>query len=311
MILAVALAWALPGLGSKQGPLHPDIVNKLGVALIFFFNGTALSFASLKEGALRWPLHLLIQSATFVFFPLVGLGLLALSGGFISPPLALGFFFLCALPSTVSSSVALTSAAGGNVPVAIFNATLSSLLGVVLTPLWMSWHLQSQGAHSLALGKAILDLCLWLILPLVLGQLARPWLADWSKRNKKRIHLLDRGTILFIIYTSFCDSIAQGTWSGHGLSTLGIALGGGLLLFCLVSLSLALACRVFKFPLQDRVAAIFCGSKKTIASGVPMARLLFGSDPRLGLILLPLLIYHPMQLVICGVLANRWARRTT
>jgi sodium/bile acid cotransporter 7 len=309
MVAAVGLAWAYPQLGAKDGPLHPDFVNKAGVALIFFLNGAALSFASLKAGALRWPLHLLVQSATYLLFPLLGLGLLMLAGGLISPALALGFFFLCALPSTVSSSVAMTSAARGNVPAAVFNATLSSLLGVFLTPLWIGWMVNSQGAHTVSLGKVILDLVLWLLLPLALGQLSRPFIADWVKRHKAKVFLVDRGTILFIIYTSFCDSILRGVWSGQGVLTVVAALAGGLLLFALVFAILTAACRALRFNDEDRIAAVFCGSKKTIASGVPMAQLIFGSDPRLGLILLPLMIYHPMQLVICGVLAGRWAKR--
>lgn len=309
MIAAVGLAWAYPQLGAKNGPLHPDLVNKAGVALIFFLNGAALAFASLKAGALRWPLHLVVQSATYLLFPLLGLGLLFLAGGLISPALALGFFFLCALPSTVSSSVAMTSAARGNVPAAVFNATLSSILGVFLTPIWIGWMVNSQGAHTISLGKVILDLVIWLILPLVLGQLSRPFIADWVKRHKAKVFLVDRGTILFIIYTSFCDSIMRGVWSGQGVMTVVAALAGGLLIFAIVFAVVTAVCRALKFSDEDRIAAVFCGSKKTIASGVPMAQLIFGSDPRIGLILLPLMIYHPMQLVICGVLAGRWAKR--
>lgn len=309
MVLAVGLAWAFPQLGAKDGPLHPDVVNKLGVALIFFLNGAALSFASLKAGAMRWPLHLVVQSATYLLFPLLGLGLLALTGDWIAPTLGLGFFFLCALPSTVSSSVALTSAARGNVPAAVFNATLSSLLGVFVTPLWIGWMMKTQNAGSLSLGKVIVDLLLWLILPLVLGQLGRPLLADWIKRRKTWVQIVDRGTILFIIFTSFCDSIMRGIWSGQGWSTVLIALVGGVLLFTIVFAIVTAVCKTLKFSPEDRIAAVFCGSKKTIASGVPMAQLIFGGDPRLGIILLPLMIYHPMQLVICGALAGRWSRR--
>lgn len=309
MLGAVGLAWAYPQLGAKNGPLHPDIINKAGVALIFFLNGAALAFASLKSGALRWPLHLIVQGATYLLFPLLGLGLLFLAGGLISPALALGFFFLCALPSTVASSVAMTSAARGNVPAALFNATLSSILGVFLTPIWIGLMANSQGAHTISLGKVIFDLVIWLILPLVLGQLSRPLIADWVKRHKTKVFLVDRGTILFIIYTSFCDSIMRGVWSGQGVITVVAALAGGLLLFTIAFAAVTAACGALKFSDEDRIAAVFCGSKKTIAAGVPMAQLIFGSDPRIGLILLPLMIYHPMQLVICGVLARRWGKR--
>ena len=208
----------------------------------------------------------------------------------------------------MSSSVAITAAARGNVPAAVFNATLSSLLGVFITPLWISWILKT-GGHDTQLGKVILDLVTWLIFPLILGQLSRPWLADWAKRNKKIIHVADRGTILLIIYTSFCDSIARGVWSGQGTRTVVTAVIGSIVLFWVLFLIIEAVCKFLKFNTEDRIAAAFCGSKKTIASGVPMAQLIFGADPHIGLILLPLMIYHPLQLVICGVLAGRWAKR--
>lgn len=308
MIAAVGLAWLFPQAGAKDGWLHPEVLNKLGVALIFFLNGVALSFAALKAGTLRWPLHLVVQTSTFLLFPLAGLGALWLAGGVIPPELHLGFFYLCALPSTVSSSVAMTAAARGNVPAAIFNATLSTLLGVFLTPLWIGWLLKS-GGHGAPLGGVIVDLMLWLLLPLAVGQLARPWLGEWAKRNKKLIHVVDRGTILLIIYTSFCDSIVRGVWSGRGSHAVVAALLGAALLFYLVFFVVEGLCKLLKFDTEDRIAAVFCGSKKSIASGVPMAQLIFAGNPHIGLILLPLLIYHPLQLVICGILAGRWAQR--
>ena len=309
MMVAVALAWIYPHAGAKDGWLHPDLLNKIGVALIFFLNGTGLSFASLRAGTLRWPVHAVIQLSTFLLFPLIGLGVLALTKTWITPSLGMGFFFLCALPSTVSSSVAMTAVAKGNVPVAVFNATLSSLLGVFLTPLWVGWVLKNGSQNSLPMGHVMLDLVICLICPLVAGQLSRPWLAQWAAANKKSIHLIDRGTILMIIYTSFCDSIQRGVWSGQGIGILAITLIGAAGLFFVVFYIVGVVCRLMKFEVEDRIAAIFCGSKKTIASGVPMAQIIFRSNPNLGIILLPLLIYHPMQLVICGVLAGRWGKR--
>lgn len=309
MVVAVVLAWLFPEPGAQGGFLHPELLNKFGVALIFFLHGLALSFTSLKAGTLRWPVHLVVQACTFLLFPLLGLSLMWLVGDWIVPDLRLGFFFLCALPSTVSSSVAMTAAARGNVPIAVFNATLSSLLGVVLTPLWLSAILQSGGV-SLPFGDVVLDLVTWLILPLVLGQLTRPWLGAWAGRNKRMIHVVDRVTILVLIYTSFCDSMQRGVWSEHGLSALAVTLVGTTVIFFAVFTVVRAVCNLLGFPLADRVAAIFCGSKKTLASGVPMAQLIFGANPSLSLILLPIMIYHPLQLVICSVLAGRWARQS-
>jgi solute carrier family 10 (sodium/bile acid cotransporter), member 7 len=308
MAIAVTLAWLFPAPGAHGGWMHPELLNKFGVAVIFFLSGVSLSFAAMKAGALRWPVHVIVQATTFLLFPLLGVVLLWFAGGWISPELNVGFFFLCALPSTVSSSVAMTAAARGNVPAAVFNATLSSLIGVVVTPLWISWRLHA-GGQGIEVGKVIVDLLLWLVLPLVLGQLCRRWLAEWAKRNKKFIQVVDRSTILLIIYTSFCDSIVRGVWSGHGASSVVAAVVGSLILFFIAMWIVEGLCKLAGFPVEDRIATVFCGSKKTIASGVPMAQLIFAADPRLGVILLPLMIYHPMQLVICGVLAGRWAKR--
>ncbi len=304
---AVALAWLFPAPGAAGGWLHPELLTKAGIALIFFLHGLALSFAALKAGTLRWPLHLVVQLGTFVLFPLIGIGLLAALAGRVSPELRWGVFYLCALPSTVSSSVALTAAARGNVPGALFNATLSSVLGVFLTPLWMAWAMRTGGA-TLPLGPVILDLVYWLILPLVVGQLCRPWLAGWAQRNKAGINRADRGTILLLVYTSFCDSFQERIWAGHGWGLLvGVTLGAAAL-FGVVMLVSGGVARALGFSREDRIAAMFCGSKKSMASGVPMAKLLFGAQAGLGVILLPIMIYHPLQLLLCGWLAGRWAR---
>jgi sodium/bile acid cotransporter 7 len=308
MILATLLAWMFPGPGAAGGWLHPELLTKAGVALIFFLHGVALSFAALKAGALNWRLHLLVQSSTFVLFPLLGFATMWVLGGVVPAGLTLGFFYLCALPSTVSSSVALTGAAKGNVAGAVFNATLSSLLGVVLTPLWVGAVLRTSG-QPVALGPVILDLLRWLVLPLALGQLARPWLAAWAVRHKPKINIADRATILVLVYTSFCDSFRQGVWSGNGLSNLLLVVFASGVIFAVAMVATGWAARALGFSREDRIAAMFCGSKKTLASGVPMAKLIFGAHPAIGLILLPIMVYHPLQLLVCGVLAERWAKR--
>jgi solute carrier family 10 (sodium/bile acid cotransporter), member 7 len=308
MVAATLLAWLLPDPGAKGGVLHPELLNKLGVSLIFFLHGLLLSFAALRAGTLLWRLHLVVQLSTYVLCPLCGLAALALIGGALDPSLRLGVFYLCALPSTVSSSVAMTAAARGNVPAAVFNATFSSVLGVFLTPLWVGVVMGASGA-SLPLGRVVLDLCLWLMLPLALGQLSRPLAGAWALRHKSKINVVDRCTILLLVYTSFCDSVKSGVWLGSGLVPLLATLA-----FCVVLLALLLSavnavCKRLGFSTEDRIAAVFCGSKKTLASGVPMARLMFAGQPGLSLILLPIMIYHPLQLVVCGWLAGRLSAR--
>lgn len=303
---AVTLAWLFPEPGAKGGSLHPELINKLGVSLIFFLHGLMLSFEALAAGTRKWRVHLLVQGSTFLMFPLLGLGLLAVAGAHVSSELRTGLFFLCALPSTVSSSVALTAAARGNVAVAVFNATLSSLLGVVLTPLWLSLVL-GTAEHALPFGSVVLDLLLWLVLPLVVGQLARPLLGRLAGAHKARINVVDRLTILLLVYTSFCDSVKGGVWSS-GAQPLAVSALASLLLLGIALGLTWLFGGLFGFEPGERIAALFCGSKKTLASGVPMARLIFGAQPGLALILLPIMIYHPLQLVVGGWLAGRLAR---
>jgi sodium/bile acid cotransporter 7 len=308
MFAVTALAWAFPGPGAAGGWLHPEVLTKAGVALLFFLHGVMLSFAALRAGALNWRLHAFVQTCTFIVFPLLGLALNAGLGDRVAPELKLGLFYLCALPSTVSSSVAMTATARGNVAGAVFNATLSSLIGVVVTPLWIAAVMKTSG-ETQPIGPVIIDLLRWLVLPLVVGQLCRPLLGTWLARHKAGVHLVDRGTILLLVYTSMCDSFRQGVWTGQGAATLTLAFIVCAALFALVMTLTSWAVRGLGFPREDRVAAIFCGSKKTLASGVPMAKLIFAGHPAIGIILLPIMIYHPLQLVVCGVLAERWGRR--
>lgn len=308
LAVAAGLAFMFPGPGAKGGWMQPDLLTKAGVALIFFLNGAGLSFAAMRAGALRWRLHGVVQACTFLVFPVIGFAAFFLLNRLAPGDLGLGFFYLCALPSTVSSSVALTAAAKGNVPAAVFNATLSSLIGVVLTPLWVGVVLKTSG-DALPLGEVLLDLLVWLVLPLVAGQLSRPLTGAWIAAHKALVARIDRGTILILVYTSFCDSVAGGVWSGQGWQALLWTLVGTTVIFFAVMRISDAVSRRLGFSEEDRIAAVFCGSKKTLASGVPMAQLIFGAHPSMGLILLPLMIYHPLQLIICSVLAGRWAKR--
>jgi sodium/bile acid cotransporter 7 len=309
LAVVVVMAWLLPSPGAAGGVLHPEVLNKVGIALVFFLNGLSLPFAALRAGTVLWRLHLVVQLATYGLFPLIGLVLVFVLGhAGLEDNLVLGMFYLCVLPSTVSSSVAMTAAARGNVPAAVFNATLSSLLGVVLTPLWLSAALGATG-QGLPFAKVVLDLLTWLVVPLLVGQLVRPILGAWATRNKKRISLVDRGTVLLLVYTSFCDSFKEGVFLSHGPTALVVTLVVSFVLLTLVLSLTLLAAKAMGFSTEDRIVAVFCGSKKTLASGVPMARLIFGAHPGLSMILLPIMIYHPIQLVVCTWLAGKWARR--
>jgi solute carrier family 10 (sodium/bile acid cotransporter), member 7 len=309
MGLAIILAWLFPEPGAEGGALHPEILTKAAIALVFFLNGALLSFAALKGGVMRWPLHLIIQATTFLLFPLIGGVFLWLAGKWISPDLKIGLFYLCALPSTISSSVAMTAAARGNVPVAIFNAAISSPIGIFITPLWMSLMLSTSGQTLDVIGVFI-DLTLWIVVPLIAGQLARPLIGTWLTANKRWAQIADRGSILLLVYTSFCDSFARNVWGSTSVPVLSLTVAATLGLFFVVLICLWKLCDRAGIDQAARSAVVFCGTKKGLAAGIPMAHLLFAGHPGLGLILLPIMIYHPLQLLICTPLASRWAKET-
>ncbi|WP_163996594.1 bile acid:sodium symporter family protein [Pyxidicoccus caerfyrddinensis] len=308
MILAVVLATLFPDFGRTGGTLHADVVANVGIFLVFLLYGLGLPLANLKAGAMKWRLHLVVQAFTFGVFPLLWLLLNLVAGRWLPPDLMLGFLYLCAVPSTISSSVAMTGLARGNVAAAIFNASLSSLLGVVLTPLLVSLLATTTG-QSLSLGDAILKLAGLLLLPLVIGQLLRPVLGSWFARYRRYTNMFDRVFILVLVYASFCDSVKSGLFTNHGGGVIAVTLGGAALFLSLVLTLSTTVTRWLGFEKEDEIAAVFCGSKKTLASGVPMARLIFGAHPALGLIVLPLMFYHQLQLLVCSVLAERYASR--
>lgn len=303
----VAAAVLLPELGASGGPLHADWIATYGVAGVFFLYGLTLAPERLRQGAANWRVHVTVQLATFVLSPALLLVVLAIWPN-VPEPVATGFFYLAALPSTVSSSVAMTSLARGNVPTAIFNATLSSLLGVFITPILMAWYLSTTGV-DLPLLPVITKVVLLVLLPIGVGQIARHWLEKWANRHIKAIRLADRAIILAIVYNSFSDSMQEGIWTGHD-ATLIIGMSAGVIaLFFVVYGLLQIPCRLLGLDRADTIACLFCGSKKSLATGVPLAKLLFGAVPTLGLIIAPIMLYHFFQLIIVSVLANRFARK--
>lgn len=306
---AIGLAWLAPGPGSPDGWLHPQAITNVAVAVIFFLHGARLSLRALRDGVMNWRLHLLVQAATFVLFPAIGLALFFALRGRLGTDLALGLFYLCAVPSTISSAIILTGVARGNVAGAVFNATLSNLIGVVLTPLWVTAAMRTTGAAQ-PLWPVIVDLVTWLVLPLLAGQVMRRWVGDWLSAHRRGVSGVDRGAILLLVYMAFCASFRRGAWSDYGVGRVALTVFICAALFATVFLLVRASARLAGFNRADEIAAIFCGSKKTLAAGVPMAKLIFGAYPAIGLVLLPLMIYHPLQLVICGVLAQRWANHS-
>jgi len=306
LFAAVALGGLLPQLGRSGGILHIDYYTNYGISAVFLLYGLTLSWERVRAGALNWRLHLVVLAATFIVYPVLVWGVGELAGPLIGANAKLGFFYLAASPSTISSSVAMTSIAGGNVAGAVFNASLSSLVGVVATPLWVNWYLAQTG-QAFALGPVILKIVLLVLAPIVIGQALRPLLAAWIARQTLLVKVLDRGTVLAIVFNSFADSVADGVWRGHGVAlVVSVALGSLALLAAMFGL-IALVCRALGFARADTIAGLFCGTKKSLASGVPMAKLMFGNSPTVGVIILPFVVYHLVQLVAASIVARRWA----
>jgi sodium/bile acid cotransporter 7 len=308
MLLAVVLAWLFPHFGATGGAMHAGLVTNIGVFVVFFLHGINLSSEQIRHGLKNWRLHIMVQAFTFVVFPLLWLASDKAFGAFIPATLMLGFLYLAALPSTISSSVALTGSAGGNVPAAILNASLSSVLGIFITP-FLCALVVGEGSGGIDLGETLLDLCGMLLLPLVLGQLLRPLFGKFFGRHKRYTNLIDKAVILLLVYAAFCNSMVSGLWQQQGLSVLAIAFGGSAVLLALILLLTTRTAKALDFNHADKVAAVFCASKKSLAAGAPMAALIFGSNPGLGLILLPIMIYHPLQLIVCSIMAESYANR--
>jgi solute carrier family 10 (sodium/bile acid cotransporter), member 7 len=309
LLCAVGLAFLFPAAGAKGGWLHPDLINNIGVALILFVQGLAMAVERMKAGAGNWRLHLIVQGFTFLIFPVVGWvfqeGTRAFWPG---EPGALrdGFLYLCVLPSTVSTSVVLTSVARGNTPGAIFNAGLSNILGVMLTPVLVRFLMQASG-QAASFGPLLLKITSLTLVPFIVGMACRMALRKWADQNRRLLNLLSNGVILFIVYTAFCDSVEGRVWEKYGVGLTLQVLGAVVALFTTVSLLVLGVSSLVRLSREDFIAALFCSVKKTLAMGVPLAQLIFGTHANLGLILLPIMFYHPFQLFVCGLLANRFA----
>lgn len=312
LVGVVGLAYLAPQFGSKAGPLPLDAVARYGVSAIFFFYGLRLSLEKLRAGLRNGWLHVVVQVTTFGLFPLLALAVRGAFSGSAQAPLWTGIFFLAALPSTVSSSVVMVSLARGNLPAAIFNASISSLIGILITPLWVSAILgtmDSGAAGGSPLWGMMGDLALRVALPVALGMALNPHLGAWAGRHSSALRSFDQGIILLTIYTSFCESFAGGQFRAFGLGTI-FALGTGMLaLFFGVYGLVSGVCRLLGFSAEDRVTALFCGSKKSLVHGTVFSQVLFGGSAALGVLLLPLMLYHALQILVGSVLAKRWGRR--
>lgn len=305
LLLAIALGWLLP-----QGPqiLPLSTITDIGIGLIFLFYGLKLSPAQFKAGFRNYKAHLLIQGSTFILFPLLALAAFPLFEGGRDSEVWLALFFLGALPSTVSSSVVMVSLARGNIPTAIFNASISGLIGIAVTPLWMGLFL-SEG-DQLRPEQVIFKFFIQIILPLIIGLLLQRSLAHLARKYYRQLGLFDQSIIVLIVYTSFSNSFASGLFEILETTELFKLLLIVLVMFFVVFLLLGWITKFIGFGTEDRITVQFCGTKKSLVHGSVMGKVIFGNSASLGLMLLPIMLYHIIQLLLVAVVAERYRRRT-
>ncbi|MDG2529520.1 bile acid:sodium symporter family protein [Caulobacter endophyticus] len=298
----VVLASFLPVQG--QAAVITGWVVKLAIALLFFLHGAKLSREAVVAGVTHWRLHLTILAFTFVLFPILGLAISKV--GVLTPTMAAGMVFLACLPSTVQSSIAFTSIGRGNVAAAVCAASASNLFGIFLTPVLVGLLMNAHG--DVGGWDSIKSIIIQLLVPFIAGQIARPLVGKWIEKHKTLVGRVDRGSILLVVYSAFSAAVVEGLWrkvSPLELITLLLVCG---VLLTLVMLATMWGARLLGFSKPDEVAIVFCGSKKSLATGVPMAGILFPGATA-GVLVLPLMIFHQIQLMACSVLAQRYAAR--
>lgn len=305
LIGLVVLASVLPVQGNAARAA--DILTNLAIGLLFFLHGAKLPTQAVIAGLTHWRLHGLVFSCTFLLFPVIGLALRPLLEPVVGTDLYRGMLYLCALPATVQSAIAFTSIARGNVPAAICSAATSSLLGIFVTPVLVLLML-GAAAQSMPLGEAIGKITLQLLVPFIAGQICRRWIGGWVDRNKAWLKYVDQCSIYLVVYTAFSRAVVEGIWSRLPLSQLIALTAACCLLLAIILALVSFIARRLGFNLEDRITILFAGSKKSLATGVPMAQVMF-SGATLGTLLLPVMLFHQIQLMVCAVLARRFGRR--
>jgi solute carrier family 10 (sodium/bile acid cotransporter), member 7 len=305
LVVTVIVATVLPARGMEKLMLN-HLVDA-AIAFLFFLYGARLSTKSLWEGLIHWRLQSLVFATTYIVFPLAGLSIALIGKGHLDESLLRGIIFLCILPSTVQSSIAFTSIAGGNVSAALCSATLSNIIGVVLTPILASMLIMSSGTKlSSSTMQAI---AIQILIPFALGQLAKPLLASFLARHKMATMLLDRSSILLIVYSAFSSGVVSGIWQKLSIGEVGLIIFLDCLILFFAVLFTTFVSNLLRFSKEDKITIVFCGSKKSLASGLPIANILFPIHS-VGMIVLPLMLFHQAQLFLCAILARNYAMRS-
>ena len=304
LLVAAVVASFVPATGDALDLLKN--VSLVAIGLLFFLYGTRLSTPETLAGIRHWRLHIVILATTFVAFPLAGLSARLLEPTILTPALASGVLLLCLVPTTVQSNVVYTRISGGNVPAAVVSASLSSLIGVFLTPALVALLMSADAVID---ANSVLRIVLQLFVPFVAGQLLRPVLSRWVERSEPGLRFFERGSIVLVVFVAFSEGAEADIWS-----TLSVGSVLALTLVCTVLLAVAIGWslgvgKLLGFARADRITLLFCGSNKSLASGLPIASVLF-SGGTLALLILPLMLYHQMQIIVGAMIATRLARRT-
>ena len=306
IITTIIIATIIPCEGEAKAVFKN--LTTAAIALLFFMHGAKLSRSALLQGIRHWRLHIAVFSSTFILFPILGIFMGFLEPTILSPEVYLGFLFLCALPGTVQAAIAFTSVAGGNVPAAICSSSASSILGVFLSPLLVGLLMHTQGISNNTLD-AIYKIILQLMVPFLIGHLSRSLIGQWIDEHKKWIGRVDQSSILLVLYTAFSEAVVEGIW--HKVtagSLIAIFVCSAILLAIVMAINIFVARRL-KFNLRDEITLIFCGSKKSLVNGIPMANVLFPASV-VGIMVLPLMVFHQIQLIVCAIMAQRYAKLT-
>ncbi|OYX85100.1 MAG: hypothetical protein B7Y83_05995 [Flavobacteriales bacterium 32-34-25] len=308
IIVIVLFAYLFPELGGKSSPVPLDKIGSIGVSLIFFFYGLKLSPEKIKSGLKNWKLHLLVQSCTFLVFPVIILCFYPLIHSEYDKNIWLAFLFLAALPSTVSSSVVMVSMAKGNIPAAIFNASISGLIGIVVTPLWLGLFLNNTAA-SYDLGEIYSKLIIEVVVPVILGLLLHRYWGNLAQKHNSYLTLFDKSIILLIIYKSFASSFEENVFSGIDSFDFMIIATAVFSLFYLVYFLTGFISNKLGFNTEDKITAQFCGTKKSLVHGTVFAKILFPNPSAMGIVLLPIMLFHAFQIFIISFIATHVGNR--
>ncbi|HZS19909.1 MAG TPA: bile acid:sodium symporter family protein [Pseudonocardiaceae bacterium] len=306
LLATAAVASLLPARGVVATGFH--YLTTTAIGFLFFLYGARLSTMQAIEGLKHWQLHAAVIASTFLLFPLLGLVAKVLVPGVLTPELYRGLMYLCCLPSTVQSSIAFTSIARGNVAAAVYSASLSNLIGIALTPLLAGLLLLSDRSGGGVSLNSMRGIMLQLLVPFVAGHMLRRWIGGFVAKYRHALGYVDRGSILLVVYAAFSGGVVAGIWARSSPVSLVVMLVVNIVLLAIVMVTTTVAARSLGFCRADEIAIVFCGSKKSLASGVPMAMVLFPAST-VGLTVLPLMLFHQIQLMVCAWRARRYATR--